>query len=420
MATPGTISTTDTQEPADLLQMALTVSQKVVMVIDLVESVRLMSADEAGTVARWHQFVRQAQAEVIPAHRGRLVKSLGDGLMVEFELARDAVDAAQTLHSAICLTNAGLNADRHMHLRAGINSSQIYTDQLDIYGAGVNLAARLATLAGPGETVVSASVRDGLTDGLDASIEDLGECYLKHLEEPVRSFRVGLTSAAPLVPTQTDYNAPLRPTIAVIPFEARSNEPEHFSIGELIADAVIGQLGKSTELHVISRLSATAFRGRNATITEIGQHLGAIYILSGSYVVYGNNLMVSAELSDMAMHRVVWVERVQSVISDLLQVESEIGHSLSNSVCAAVIEREVHKATTQPLPTLKSYSLMLGAITLMHRATNGEFNRAREMLDRLRDLHRRHSQHWRGWENGTYCRWRKAGQTTHSATPMKL
>ena len=94
METPGTISTTDTQEPADLLHMALTVGQKVVLVIDLVESVRLMSADEAGTVARWHHFVLQAQAEVIPAHRGRLVKSLGDGLMVEFEQARDAVNAA--------------------------------------------------------------------------------------------------------------------------------------------------------------------------------------------------------------------------------------------------------------------------------------------------------------------------------------
>ena len=391
MPSSGTLPGIDTQEPADLLQLALPISQKVILVIDLVESVRLMCADEAGTVARWHDFVRQAQAQAIPAHYGRLVKSLGDGLMVEFEQACDAVNAAQTLHATLGHTNAGLNAELQMHLRAGINSCQVYTDQLDIYGAGVNLAARLATLAGPGETVVSASVRDGLTDGLDAHIEDLGECYLKHIEAPVRAYRVGVAGAAPVVAARLDYEVPLQPTIAVIPFEARSDGSDHFAIGELIADAVIGQLGKSAELRVISRLSTTIFRGRDALASEVGHHLGASYILSGGYVVSGGRLLVSAELSDAATQRVVWVERVQSTVADLLQVESEVGHRLSEAVCAAVIEREAHRATVQPLPTLQSYSLMLGAITLMHRATSTEFNRARDMLDRLRELHRRHA-----------------------------
>lgn len=130
MPDSGTMPPSVTQEPADILvQLALPRSQKVVLVIDLVESVRLMSVDEAGTVARWHGFVQQAKDHTIPQHHGRLVKSLGDGLMVEFEQARDAVNAAQTLHSAITRTNAGLGAERHMHLRAGINRSQIIAER---------------------------------------------------------------------------------------------------------------------------------------------------------------------------------------------------------------------------------------------------------------------------------------------------
>jgi len=387
MATPGTISTTDTQEPADLLRMALTIGQKVVLVIDLVESVRLMSADEAGTVARWHSFVRQAQAEVIPAHRGRLVKSLGDGLLVEFEQARDAVNAAQTLQSTISLANANLSTDRHMHLRAGINSSQIYTDQLDIYGAGVNLAARLATLAGPGETVVSASVRDGLTDGLDANIEDLGGCYLKHLEEPVRAYRVGVVGSAPVVASRGAYGSPLQPAIAVVPFTNRSIGVEHFAAGELIADGVIARLSKTRELKVISRLSTTAFRDRQMDTRVIKSHLGVNYVLTGSYLLNGNSLGVSAELVDPSTGHIIWADRIQAPLHDLFESESELCGNLADKAHAAIMASELHSAVTQPLPSLRSYSLLLGAMTLMHRANYTEFDKARLMLERLTELH---------------------------------
>ncbi len=228
MPDQGTIPASESQEPADLLlQLALPRSQKVVLVIDLVESVRLMSADEAGTVARWHGFVQQAKNHTLPQHHGRLVKSLGDGLMIEFEQARDAVSAAQALHSAITLTNAGSSADHQMHLRAGINSSQIYTDDLDIYGAGVNLAARLATLAGPGETVVSASVRDGLTDGLDTHLEDLGECFFKHIPQPVRAFSASPMLASTKLSAESDYNVQLKPTIAIVPFSEQRIVDDH-------------------------------------------------------------------------------------------------------------------------------------------------------------------------------------------------
>lgn len=396
MATPGTISTTDTQEPADLLHMALTVGQKVVLVIDLVESVRLMSADEAGTVARWHSFVRQAQTQTIPAHHGRLVKSLGDGLMVEFEHARDAVNAAQTLHQVLGYGNVGSGVERHMHLRAGINSSHIYTDQLDIYGAGVNLAARLATLAGPGETVVSASVRDGLTDGLDASIEDLGDCYLKHLEEPVRAFRVGQTGDASAMVAQEDYSTPLQPTIAVIPLGSRSKAQEEFAIGDILADRVISLLSRTRELKVISKASTASLRGRESLVHNAYIHLNATYVASGSYLKQGDMLHIWAELAESKTGFVVWSDSFISQQEDLFAVDSQISGWLASEIHNAILASEAKKSVYQPMPSLQSYTLMIGAVAMIQRQTRSEFFRGREYLEHLIERHSR-AVHPRAW-----------------------
>jgi len=395
MPDSGTMPGPDSQEPADLLQLALPRSQKVVLVIDLVESVRLMSADEAGTVARWHSFVQQAQTQTIPRHHGRLVKSLGDGLMVEFEQARDAVNAAQTLHGVINHANAGLNADRQMHLRAGINATHVFTDNNDIYGAGVNLAARIATLAGPGETVVSASVRDGLTDGLDASIEDLGECYLKHIEEPVRAYRAGGVGPHPPYSAQVDYSTSQQPTIAVIPFTSRSKQSEQWAVGELVADGVIGLLSKTRQLKVVSRLSTTVFRGRESSIATIQSQLNANYALSGSYLGVGDSasgrLLVMVELADTRTGQVLWADRIHGDIGDLLQERSEIIYEIATSVHTAVLDSEMRNVTTQPPSTLKSFALLLGGISLMHRSLHSDFEQGKNILDHLIERHSRSS-----------------------------
>ena len=153
---------------------------KVVLVVDLVESVRLMAANEAEVVGHWHRFMQHAQHSVLPHRQGRLVKSLGDGLLAEFSRAADAVAAAFDLHRFFDDVNADRPADRRLLLRAGLHSSHLYVDSLDVYGHGVNLAARVATLAGPGETVVTANVRDAVVDGVDGELEDMGESYLKH------------------------------------------------------------------------------------------------------------------------------------------------------------------------------------------------------------------------------------------------
>jgi class 3 adenylate cyclase/tetratricopeptide (TPR) repeat protein len=387
MPSTGIMIPGDAQEPADSLQAALLQScQKVVLVLDLVESVRLMASDEVGTVSRWLEFTHHAEGEVIPAHQGRLVKSLGDGLMVEFDSARQAVAAAQDLHDAMARGNQGLPIARQMQLRAGIHQAQVYSGEHDIYGAGVNLTSRLAGLAQPGETVISADVRDELTDGLDASVEDLGDCYVKHVEEPVRAYRitpVGSPARPPEQPVQ------LRPTLAVIPFEARSNEPEHFAIGELVADAIIARLSGSEALQVISRLSTTVFRQRKVALGDMATALGANYVLSGSYVAPAGRLVLTAELALADGGHVVWSQRLVGPVDDLLQADSDLCRQIAEAAHRAVLDKECARTLTQPLPTLASYSLLLGGIGLMHRATARDFDRSRQVMELLIERHRK-------------------------------
>ena len=386
--------------------------EAVVLLVDLVESVRLMREHEAFTVRRWADFVRFVTVEILPRHRGVMVKSLGDGLMVRFETVPDAVDAAAEMHRKLATQNIDIPEDQHFHLRAGINAAMTWSDGIDIYGTGVNLAARLATLAGPGETIASASAhgqlaaalatlanpgetigsaaaRDELTHGVDASCEDLGECILKHFDKPVRAYRVGPASPHPSLAGRRDYGATMEATIAVIPFGARHNAPEHFDIGNLIADSVIWRLSKATNLKVISRLSTNVFRGRASDVGEVSAHLGATYILSGGYVVDAGKLLVTAELSEARTNQVVWTDRMNGEIGDLLKPESELAHRIAAAVHLSVFDAEVEHVMTQPLPSLESYSLLLGGIKLMHRSTKDEFLQTRKILDELINRHGR-------------------------------
>ncbi|MGY8684283.1 adenylate/guanylate cyclase domain-containing protein [Bradyrhizobium sp. UFLA05-153] len=392
--------------------MGLVQHDTVVLLIDLVESVRLMREHEASAVRRWADFVHIATERILPRYHGVFVKSLGDGLMVRFETVPDAVNAAAEMHRTIAALNEGLPEDQHFQLRAGINASSAWSDGIDIYGTGINLAARLAALAGPGETIASASAherlaaalaglakpgetigsaaaRDELTHGVDALCEDLGECILKHFDKPVRAYRVGPASPHPSLAARRDYGTPMEPTIAVIPFVARNNAPEHMDVGSLIADSVIWRLSRSANLRVISRLSTNVFREHLSDVAEVSAHLGATYILSGSYVVDAGRMLVTAELAAARTNQIVWTDRLSGEIGDLLQPESDLAHRIAAAVHQSVFDAEVEHILTQPLPTLESYSLLLGSIRLMHRSSKEEFLQTRKVLDELINRHGR-------------------------------
>lgn len=429
--------------------VALVRQETVVLLVDLVESVRLMQEHEDSTVRRWANFVDIVTTSILPGHRGVLVKSLGDGLMARFETVPEAVDAAAEMHRTLDAQNFGFPESQHFHLRAGVNAAMAWSDGLDIYGTGVNLAARLATLAGPGETIASASAheqlagalaslarpgetigsataRDELTHGVDASCEDLGECILKHFDKPVRAYRVG-PAAPPGLTGRRNYGTAMQPTLAVIPFSARNDAPALIDVGNLIADSVIWRLSKAPDLKVISRLSTAVFRGRVSNVEAVSTHLGASYVLSGAYVADAGKIMVTAELSEVRSNQIVWTDRLNGEIGDLLKPESELADRIARAVNLSVLDTEVEHILTQPLPTLESYSLLLGSIKLMHRSSREEFLQTRKILDELIHRHSRIAAprawlgNWyilqvtRGWSEDRKREAVEALSTTHAA-----
>ena len=178
--------------------------RRAIVVVDVVESVRLMQANEADVIDRWRRFVAEVRTQVLPKHGGRMVKSLGDGMLLEFETVPTAVAAAFDIQRTVARYNDGYEPDAQIWLRAGGHVGDVTEDELDVYGPAVNLAARIATLAGPGQIAVSVEARDELASDVDAVLEDLGNCYFKHLVEPVRCFLVrppsALLAMAPPIP----------------------------------------------------------------------------------------------------------------------------------------------------------------------------------------------------------------------------
>jgi adenylate cyclase len=358
---------------------------RTVLIVDVVESVRLMEADEEGVVQRWLRLVDHVVKDVLPANEGRLVKSMGDGMLIEFPAVPLALTAAFAIQRASDIANLGIPAERRLLLRMGAQVGELISGEHDVYGRAVNLAARLTALAGPGEIVVSAGVRDQLTPILDADIEDLGECYVKHMENPVRAYRIGPPGPRPVIEHGTGAMPEMLPTIAVIPFAVRGTEPEHHMLGEIIADEIISALSRAPELHVISRLSTTAFRERNASLLDVCAHLNASYVLYGAYRTIGTHVALDATLAEAKSGRIVWSKAMKGQVAGVLSGEDPLIDRIVAETGAAVLARELQRAQSLALPTLEIYTLLLGAITLMHRLSPQDFERARQMLQTMID-----------------------------------
>lgn len=348
----------------------------------MVESVRLIEQDEHTAVSRWIGFVEHVQSTLIAPAGGHLVKSLGDGILVEFPSVQAAVSVAFAIQHASSRENLGRPAEQQMLLRMGIEIADVIVHERDVYGRGVNRAARLATLAGPGEIVVSADVREQLTPVLDADVEDLGECHVKHLPLPLRVYRIGPPGPRPMIEPGIP-RADLLPALAVIPFTTRDLADDSRVLGEVLAEELIRDLSRSAELNVISRLSTTVFRNRDAGLAEISANLNANYVLSGEYRVEGDGVMLDVELAESKSGQIVWTKRHKGRIAGILSGRHDLIDKIVADVSAAVISRELQRARSQPLPTLKSYTLLLAAIALMHRLSPRDFEQARHLLETL-------------------------------------
>lgn len=354
---------------------------RTILFVDVVDSVRLIQDDAEGTVNRWREFVALVIREELPRAHGRMVKHLGDGMLIEFESVVDAVECALAMQSRIELGNEKLALLRQIHLRMGIHVGDIIADDIDIYGEGVNLAARLMALGGAREIVISAAVRDQLRDGLGVTIEDLGERQLKGVVRPVRAFRAWPVGSLPGRRADRKQHAGDRPSIAVLPFRNLSHDPAHHFLGELLADDVIGHLSRVTDLFVISRLSTTPFRDRLVEPRNVAEVLGVRYVLSGSMLASGSKLQVIAELTEAEAGRAIWSERFRGSMADIFELQEALANDIAKHVVPYVRQLELQRARSKPMENLTAYERMLRAIDHMHRTSREDLDQARALLE---------------------------------------
>lgn len=364
-------------------------TRRTVLVVDVVESVRSMEQDQVGFVSRWLDLADQVKNQVLPQHGGRLVKSLGDGLLVTFDDVRSAASAALAIQRACAQMNMRWPRDLHIGLRMGIEVADVLVNDSDIHGHGVNLAARLMGLAGENEIVVTQNVRDHLTHDLDADIEDLGDCFLRHISQPVRAYRLAPRGGQRPMRRMVSLDQ-LAPSIAVLPFISRCATDQSHIFGDVVADEIIKALSHAPELNVISRLSTAAFRGRAVVLPEVIAHLDPDYVMHGSFSRDDRRIMIDVELVEARSQRVILAKRFADDVAAVLAGEQAMICQLAVDTGAAITRRELQRAKLQPLATLRACTLLIAAVTLLHRLSPHDFEQARQLLQTLIDRGDRH------------------------------
>lgn len=367
--------------------------RRAIVVVDLVESVRLMQQAEDDVIDRWRRFVREVRTEVLPAYDGQMVKSLGDGMLLAFESTRSAVAAAISLQASPVLRAAESSESIPFALRVGAHWADVVADDVDVYGAGVNLAARLAASADPGAIVISAEMADTLHPGVDADLEDLGDIYLKHFSEPVRAYLVhDVSMRADAKPPPRFPVDDLRPGLAVVPFSCRDESDPGSVLGDLLVDEITRVISACPEWRVISKLSSSAFTGRNLSLEGVGSSLRADYVCTGAYHVKGLRVIAHVELAHVHSGQVLWAERLEGSVADVLAGQDDLFLRASDGLAVAIFGHGLRAVSAMPLPMLRSHELLLGAVALMHRARRSEFDRSLELIDYLQQRHPRSSQ----------------------------
>jgi TolB-like protein len=351
--------------------------RRAILVAEMSDSVAMMERDEERAVERCRSFLAHVTSQTIPTHAGRsMLKVPADGLVAEFGDALQALRCAFELHAELARFNAG-RATPPLGMRVGIHVAEVIVEAFNVLGDGVNVAARLAELVNPGETIVSAQVRDQLTSGVEASVEDLGEQRLRNRERAVRAFRVWPPAQPVLGTPSFAVQAHGRPSVAVIPFTLRSDDARFESIGDGLADDVIAALSRMADFFVISRLSTMAFRRAPQGVRRIGEMLGVQYVLSGSVQTAYPQALLMAELADARDGRIIWSQRFQGDLADVFAMQGELARKVVQSVAPFVRSLELRRARITSFEQLDAYAITLRGVELMHRLAREDFLQAR-------------------------------------------
>jgi TolB-like protein/class 3 adenylate cyclase/Tfp pilus assembly protein PilF len=349
-----------------------------VLFADLLDSSSLRERDEERSLEQRRAFFARATSEIVPTHAGRsLSRVLGDGFLAEFPNGAQAAKCAFELHQSLARINAATGAPP-LAMRVGIHVADVIVETFNVLGEGVKVAARLAELANPGETVVSVAVRDQLISGVEASIEDLGEQRLRNRDRAVRAFRLWPPAQPPAMPPSALARAHGRPTVAVIPFQIRSDDPRFSYISDSLADETIVALSRMADFFVTSRLSSMAFRQAPLGLRAIGEMLGVQYVLSGSIQTEHPCVLLVAELADVRDGRILWSERFQGDLLDAFAMQGELARKVARSVAPVVRSIELRRARVSSLEELDAYGITLRGMELMHRLSREDFLLARD------------------------------------------
>ena len=366
--------------------------RQTVVFADLVESVRLFQLDELGTTQRWLGFVATVRDALASAHGGRLVRTAGDGLLMSFATPAGGLAASFALHEALRPVNRGQPESTCMSLRVGLHVAEVVDDTHELYGSGVNLASRLASVAQPGQTVISAQLRSEVVDAVHADIDDLGLRYVKHLDEPLHAYLARPAGTAATAPARGSATAAdLRPTVAVVPFVALPPDPEHDALGHAMVGDIIDSLARHPSLRVLSRLSTAAVRDVPLELPRLRQLLGATFLLSGNFYVRGQRIRLSAELCELQGGQVLWAGSLRADVNALFEGQDELVPQLVAQIAQQVMAHEITRVHSLPMGSLASYSLFLGAAGLMNSLVRSDFAKAESLLQHLAERHPRHA-----------------------------
>jgi adenylate cyclase len=341
-----------------------------------------MGIDEEGTLAQLKALRKTLVDPKIAEHHGRVVKNTGDGALVEFASPVDAVRCADEIQRGMAEQNANVPQDKRIEFRIGIHVGDIIIGDDDIFGDGVNIAARLETLAEPGGILVSGTAYDYVRNKVKVGFDDIGAHTLKNIAEPVRAYRV---SGTPTVAMTADRAATDKPSIAVLPFDNMSGGEEQQYFGDGISDDIITELSRFRQLRVVARNSSFQFRGPNVDVARVGRELGILYVLEGSVRRLGNRIRITAQLVDASSGHHVWADRFDRPLEELFDVQDQVVRTIVGTLVGRLQADRADRAKRKPRTSLVAYECVLrgDALPVYDAANEAE---ARRLLKRAIEL----------------------------------
>jgi len=356
-----------------------------ILAADVAGYSRLIGADEGGTLDRLRALRRELLDPKIAEHRGRLVKTTGDGLLVEFGSVVDALRCAVEVQSEMTGHNTGVPPNKRIELRIGINVGDIVVEGGDIFGDGVNVAARLEGLAEPGGICVSARVQEDAAGKLDLAFEDIGEQQLKNIARPVRVF--GAVIGQKPVP-EPALALPDKPSIAVLPFANMSGDAEQEYFADGMVEEIITALSRIRWLFVIARNSSFTYKGQAIDVKQVGRELGVRYALEGSVRKAGTQVRITGQLIDALTGAHLWADHFDGSLEDVFELQEQVAISVAGVIEPALQAAETARSIGRPTADLTAYDLYLRAYPLYFLSGNS-LPEALRLLERAiaRDPH---------------------------------